>query len=139
MGLIQVQNGLRLLVMAAAFALLVPAGMEAAASENLQIAQATGGTGYNPMLRPSRPSTDPDRPQGNPDLGDLPDAPGAEDTFYLCSACHSIALVKQQRLTDERWNYVWDWMIAEQGMPEQDEATRETILTYLKTYFSSER
>ncbi|WP_202190071.1 hypothetical protein [Ensifer sp. LCM 4579] len=78
-------------------------------------------------------------PPGNPELGGLPEAPGAEDTYYLCSACHSIALVTQQRLTDERWNYLWDWMVREQGMPDQDEETREAILRYLQTHFSSER
>ena len=30
-------------------------------------------------------------------------------------------------------------MVSVQGMPEQDEETRRTILDYLKTYFSAER
>lgn len=91
-------------------------------------------------MRPTkRPSDSPARPEGNPELEGLPDAPGAEETFYLCSACHSIALVKQQRLSDERWDYLWNWMIKEQGMPEQDEETREAVLDYLKKHFSSTR
>lgn len=95
--------------------------------------------GYDPMRR-SIPAPDvQDRPEENPELGGLPDAPGAEDTYYLCSACHSIALVKQQRLTDARWDYLWSWMIEEQGMPEPDDETREAILGYLKKYYSSER
>ena len=31
------------------------------------------------------------------DLGGLPKAPGQEEVFYLCNACHSIRLVTQQR------------------------------------------
>lgn len=85
-------------------------------------------------LQPREPS-----PTGNPELGGLPDGQGAEETYYLCSACHSIAMVTQQRLTDERWSYLWDWMIREQSMPEQDDETRDTILDYLQTHFSSER
>ncbi len=77
-------------------------------------------------------------PPGNPDYGGLPDAAGAEETYYLCSACHSITMVTQQRLSDDRWDYLWDWMVEKQGMPQQDAETRETILDYLKTYFSSE-
>lgn len=95
--------------------------------------------GYDPMQRggagePSGPPA-----EGNPELGGLPDGPGAEETYYLCSACHSIRMVTQQRITDARWDYLWDWMIREQNMPEQDAETRETILGYLKTHFSSER
>lgn len=111
------------------------AGGGAWAQETL-LAQATG---YDPMRR-ALPSPDAaERPEGNPELEGLPDAPGAEDTYYLCSGCHSIALVKQQRLSDARWDYLWNWMIEEQGMPEMDDETRDAILGYLKDYFSSER
>jgi len=84
-------------------------------------------------IHPSQPA-----PPGNPDLGGLPDAPGAEETYYLCSACHSIRLVTQQRLTDARWDYLWDWMIRVHGMPEMDDETRSAILDYLKRHYSSE-
>ncbi|MCA1492848.1 cytochrome C-552 [Sinorhizobium alkalisoli] len=112
-----------------------------ATEPSIQLAQQGGAPGYDPMRRGiGRPTQRGEpAPPGNPELGDLPDAPGAEDTYYLCSACHSIALVTQQRLTDERWNYLWDWMVREQGMPDQDEETREAILNYLQTHFSSER
>lgn len=110
-----------------------------AGAQQSMLAQANTIPGYDPMRRTKRPSDAPAQPEGNSELGGLPDAPGAEDTFYLCSACHSIALVKQQRLSDERWDYLWNWMIKEQGMPEQDEETREAILDYLKKHFSSAR
>lgn len=75
----------------------------------------------------------------NPDLGNLPDGPGAEETFYQCVACHSTALIRQQRVTDERWDYLWHWMIEAQGMTPPDDETKGVILGYLKTHFSSER
>lgn len=131
-------------------------GLSAAAAAAVAIvllAAPAGAQGYDPMKRPGAASSggyDPmSRPggrepaeavqKGNPELGGLPDGPGAEDTFYLCSACHSIQLVTQQRVSDQRWDYLWTWMVEEQGMPEQDAETRERILDYLKTHFSSAR
>jgi hypothetical protein len=104
-------------------------------------AEAAGG--YDPMARPVNPmapgtSSKPDV-QLNPELGNLPDTAGAEETFYLCTACHSAAIIRQQRLSDARWDYLWNWMVEKQGMPEQDPETRETVLSYLKRHFSSQR
>lgn len=75
----------------------------------------------------------------NPDFGNLPDAPGVEDTYYSCTACHSAATFAQQSLTDERWEYLWGWMISDQGMADYGDEAREVILSYLQTHFSSER
>ena len=75
----------------------------------------------------------------NPELGDLPDGPGAEETYYQCVACHSTALIRQQRVTDARWDYLWQWMVDAQGMVEPDKDTKGVILAYLKQHFSSER
>ncbi|PVH27287.1 cytochrome C-552 [Pararhodobacter oceanensis] len=75
----------------------------------------------------------------NPEFGNLPDAEGVEETFYQCVACHSTAIILQQSLTDARWDYLWTWMIEEQGMFEPEDEIRDEILTYLKTHFSSER
>ncbi|MBC9245193.1 cytochrome C-552 [Paracoccus sp. 11-3] len=81
----------------------------------------------------------PDGPAANAELGGLPDAPGAEETYYQCVACHSTDIIKQQRITDARWDELWQWMVEEQGMFEPDPETRDVILAYLKTQFSSER
>lgn len=70
------------------------------------------------------------------EYGNLPDTPGVEETFYLCSACHSVAIIKQQRVPPSRWDYLWSWMIEKQGMPEQDPETKQTILSYLKRHFA---
>ena len=75
----------------------------------------------------------------NPELGDLPDGPGAEETYFQCVACHSTAIIRQQRVTDARWDYLWNWMVEAQGMVEPDDETKDVILGYLKQHFSSER
>ncbi len=108
---------------------------------------ATAQGTYDPMrpaantLAPAAPTPTPSAPaeELDPELGNLPVGPGAEETYYQCVACHSTAIIRQQRLTDERWDYLWTWMIKEQGMYEPDKETKELILTYLKTHFSSER
>jgi hypothetical protein len=120
--------------------LLLPA---AAPAEGFDPMAPRGGAGgFNPMLpggaaQPAAPAES-DVPT-NPELGGIPDTPGAEETYYLCSACHSMSIVTQQRLTDARWDYTWTWMVEQQGMPDMDPETKELILSYLKRHFSSER
>ena len=75
----------------------------------------------------------------NPDYEDLPDTPGVEEVYYLCTGCHSTAIIKQQRIPDAQWDYLWTWMIETQGMAEPDPETKELMLDYLKLHFSSER
>lgn len=75
----------------------------------------------------------------NPEFDNLPDTPGVEETYYMCSACHSTAIIKQQKISDARWDYLWNWMIEDQGMADPGEETKEIILGYLKQHFSSER
>ncbi|MBU0724757.1 MAG: cytochrome C-552 [Alphaproteobacteria bacterium] len=99
---------------------------------------------YNPLARPGAAPGLPGAPakpaeEGNPDLGGLPDGKGAEETFYACAACHSTAIIKQQHISDGRWDDLWGWMITEQGMPEYPPEEKDLILNYLKTHFSSER
>lgn len=102
---------------------------------------------YDPMrpavspLAPGAPAPETNAPAAtpNPEFDGLPDGEGAEDTYYQCIACHSTAIIRQQRLTDARWDYLWTWMVEEQGMFEPDDETKDKIMTYLKTHFSSER
>ncbi|SIO54461.1 hypothetical protein SAMN05444722_3366 [Rhodovulum sp. ES.010] len=91
--------------------------------------QPLGGLGAQPETGVARA----------PELGNLPIGPGLEDTYYTCTACHSAQTFAQQRLTDERWSYLWGWMIREQGMPDYGEELKASILDYLTTHFSSER
>src|SRR5690606_19540081 len=54
--------------------------------------------GYDPTKpRGPAPSDAPAVPL-NAEFDDLPDTPGVEETFYLCTACHSTAIIKQQRV-----------------------------------------
>lgn len=107
-------------------------------------APAMAQQAYDPMS--PAPMAQPSVSQGaetvvatDPEFEDLPIGDGMEETYYHCVACHSTSIIKQQKLSDARWDYLWDWMIEEQGMPDADEETKELILTYLKQHFSSER
>ncbi|HSA79543.1 MAG TPA: hypothetical protein VLE23_01890 [Geminicoccaceae bacterium] len=69
-------------------------------------------------------------------LGGLPAGPGQEETYYACSACHSIHLVTQQRLPRQRWDKLLDVMVEKQGMAEPAPAERTLILDYLATHLN---
>lgn len=73
----------------------------------------------------------------NPFGADWPQTEGWEETGYLCNACHSLAIVKQQGLSKERWDKLLDWMVEEQGMPELEPDERVVILDYLAQNFGS--
>lgn len=75
----------------------------------------------------------------DPDMALLPHGEGREDVFYLCSACHSIKTVVQQKLSRDMWDKTLDYMVAEQGMPELDEEDRLIILNYLAIHVSIEK
>jgi len=70
---------------------------------------------------------------------DLPEAPGRELTYGLCSGCHSMQIVMQQGMTREQWDETLDWMVEEQGMGELTGAPREQVLDYLAQVFSPEQ
>lgn len=73
------------------------------------------------------------------DFGQLVLAPGAEETFYACTACHSEMIVAQQGKTREAWDKLFDWMIEEQGMQELDAEERTVILDYLAEHYNTDR
>ena len=70
---------------------------------------------------------------------DLPPAPGRELTYGVCSACHSMDIVKQQGMTREQWDETLAWMVEEQGMGELSGDTRELVLDYLAAVYSPDR
>lgn len=117
-------------------------GVLAAAALMLTASYATAQSTYDPMSAgrggPLSSQQDEEAVATNPEFEDLPDTEGMEDTYYQCGSCHSLAIIKQQSLSDARWDYLWHWMVDEQGMVEPDEETKELILTYLKRHFSSE-
>ncbi len=73
------------------------------------------------------------------EFGQLVVAPGVEDTYYTCTACHSEMIVAQQGKTREGWDKLFDWMIEEQGMPELPQDERDTILDYLSEHYNTDR
>ena len=66
---------------------------------------------------------------------DWPRTAGWEETGYMCAACHSLAIVKQQGLTRKAWDKLLDWMVEEQGMAELEPEDRVVILDYLAQNF----
>jgi hypothetical protein len=76
--------------------------------------------------------------EDDPDLALLPEDPFREDVFYMCSACHSIKTVTQQRLNRHRWDETLEWMVEEGGMAELDPEEREPLLDYLTIYFGED-
>ena len=131
------------LTIAAAAALTLGSGLAAAETRLDPMAALTGRPAGSDPLDPMsavRARADAsEAAEGNEEFGGLPDGEGVEETYYQCVACHSTEIIKQQRLTDQRWDELWIWMVEDQGMFEPDEETKEIILTYLKTNLSSQR
>lgn len=69
------------------------------------------------------------------DYWGLPRTEGVETVAGLCGACHSLAIVMQQQQTEDGWNYLFDWMIEKQGMPQPPADTRSEIISYLSREF----
>lgn len=71
-----------------------------------------------------------------PDFGPgWPAGPGQVETGKLCAACHSLAIVKQQRLSRVAWDRLLTWMVKEQGMAEPEPERRALMLEYLVAHF----
>lgn len=77
--------------------------------------------------------------EGMTDFGILFPAPGVEETFYACTACHSERIVAQQGLTRDHWDDVLVWMVEEQEMDEIEEPDRSAILDYLSAHYGEDR
>lgn len=73
------------------------------------------------------------------EYGLLVEAPGVEETFIYCTACHSEMIVVQQGKTREHWADLFEWMVEEQGMSEIEEPDRSIILDYLATHYNEDR
>jgi Quinohemoprotein amine dehydrogenase A, alpha subunit, haem binding len=66
--------------------------------------------------------TDPPLPQG-------PQRDVVEDT---CTACHSAAIILQNRMNRKRWDETITWMQNEQGLMDLTPQIRKQILDYLE-------
>jgi hypothetical protein len=65
----------------------------------------------------------------------FPDGPHRDEVFYLCTACHSSRLVRNQALSRERWDATLSWMSERHGMAELVGEERERFLDYLTASF----
>jgi len=68
----------------------------------------------------------------------FPDAPGREETFYTCTACHNFTLVAQQGMSRERWDRTLDLMNERHGMPKLEGKDRAIVLDYLARVFAEQ-
>jgi hypothetical protein len=68
-------------------------------------------------------------------LEDLPEAPGREEAFYACTACHNFKLVAAQGLTRAQWDDSLTWMTTRHNMADIQGTDRELILDYLEKHY----
>ena len=67
----------------------------------------------------------------------LPDDAGREEVEIYCSACHSLKIVVQQRLSRDAWDETLVWMVEEQAMDPLTEDERKLVLDYLAAHFNA--
>jgi hypothetical protein len=65
----------------------------------------------------------------------FPEGPHRDEVFYLCTACHSSRLVRNQAMSRERWDATLTWMSERHGMPELEGEERAHFLDYLSAHF----
>ena len=100
---------------------------------------------YVPAAKPAvgaAPEHDPDKgkpPPHNDKPEDLPDGKGRDVTFYTCTACHGVALIKAQGLTRDLWESTFDLMLQKHRMPPVKAEDRAQIVDYLAEQFPPRR
>jgi len=93
------------------------------------LAALLSGAGWG-LSAPATASYDPDD-----EWEGLPEDDGREELYYSCIACHSTAIIQQQRLDRRTWDEVLVWMAEDMGWPEPPEEEYELILDYLVEHF----
>ena len=73
------------------------------------------------------------------DFGLMVRAPGASETFYACTPCHSERIVVQQGLTRAQWDELMVWMVEEQEMEPIEDSALAVILDYLAQHYGPDR
>lgn len=97
---------------------------------------------YVPPPKPAPVAANPEKgkpPPHNDKVEDMPDGKGRETTFYTCTACHGVALIKAQGLTRDLWESSIDLMIEKHRMPPVKAEERSEILAYLTEQFPPRR
>ncbi len=117
--------------------LVLSAGGSTAFGQQTAVPLGPAG-GYDPLAPLTAPQAAPTPPVTSDETYEgLPESDGVELVYYLCSSCHSIRLVTQQRVTEARWDYLLDWMVKEQNMPALPPEDRAVVLAYLSRHFST--
>ena len=62
-------------------------------------------------------------------------APGRNETFYACTACHGFKLVAQQGMTRAQWEDSINLMVRRHNMPPLDDKDRAVVLGYLEAAY----
>lgn len=70
---------------------------------------------------------------------DLPEGEGRDETFYLCTACHSFTLVSRQGMTAPLWNDTFQFMIDRHAMFDPGPEERKLVVDYLAHAFPPTR
>lgn len=84
------------------------------------------------------PCANAQQPQFTPQAEDpenFPDAPGRDEAFYMCGACHAFKLVASQGFSRERWEETIELMTERHGMAKLEGDDRKIILDYLAKAF----
>jgi len=68
-------------------------------------------------------------------MEDLPEGPGREETFALCTACHGFRLVSNQGMSRVQWDETLTWMTVRHRMPDIQGVDRDLILDYLAQHY----
>jgi len=95
-----------------------------------------------PAPKVAAAAVDPDKgkpPPHNDTVEDMPEGKNRELTFYTCTACHGVALIKAQGLTRELWDSTLDLMVEKHRMPPIKAEERVEILDYLAEHFPPRR
>lgn len=95
-----------------------------------------------PKVAAAPPAVDPDKgkpPPHNDTFEDLPEGKNRELTFYTCTACHGVALIKAQGLTRDLWDSTLDLMVDKHRMPPIKAEERSEIVDYLAENFPPRR
>jgi hypothetical protein len=72
----------------------------------------------------------------NDPAGLMPEGPGKAETIAVCGGCHGAAMTS--RRSDRLWDSLWSTMLGH-GMQRPSPEVKEIVMTYLKTYLSTER
>jgi len=66
---------------------------------------------------------------------DFPQAPGRDQTFYTCTACHGFKLVAAQGQARPQWEDTLDFMTQRHSMPKLEGDDRKIVVDYLTAAF----